>query len=98
MKRNCHAYDTKKSIYSFTGASCSTARISWRFSCRRAARRSRIALIEFSRADGTLRVTYLVLDTTGLHLVSQDLCAGLLGLGLVDVLHNHTLILEDVTL
>ena len=42
--------------------------------------------------------TYLVLDTAGLHLVREDLGAGLLGLGLVDVLHENTLVLEDVTL
>ena len=41
---------------------------------------------------------YLVLDTAGLHLVGEDLGAGLLGLGLVDVLHQDTLVLEDVTL
>ena len=34
----------------------------------------------------------------GLHLVGEDLGAGLLGLGLVDVLHQDTLVLEDVTL
>ena len=42
--------------------------------------------------------TYLVLDTAGLHLVREDLGAGLLGLSLVDVLHEDTLVLEDVTL
>ena len=42
--------------------------------------------------------TYLVLDTTSLHLVGEDLGTGLLGLGLVDVLHEDTLVLEDVTL
>ena len=41
---------------------------------------------------------YLVLDTAGLHLVGEDLCTGLLGLGLVDVFHEHTLVLENVTL
>ena len=41
---------------------------------------------------------YLVLDTAGLHLVAKDLRAGLLGLSLVDVLHEDTLVLEDVTL
>ncbi|QRW23927.1 hypothetical protein RhiXN_10251 [Rhizoctonia solani] len=34
----------------------------------------------------------------GLHLVGEDLGAGLLGLGLVDKLHQDTLVLEDVTL
>jgi hypothetical protein len=40
----------------------------------------------------------LVLDTTGLHLVCEDFGAVLLGLGLVDVLHEYTLVLENVTL
>lgn len=40
----------------------------------------------------------LVLDTPGLHLLSQVLGSGLLGLGLVDVLHQDTLVLEGVTL
>ena len=43
-------------------------------------------------------MTYLVLDTAGLHLVSEDLGTGLLGLSLVNVLHKNTLVLEDVTL
>ena len=43
-------------------------------------------------------MTYLVLDTASLHLVSEDLGTGLLGLGLVDVLHEDTLVLEDITL
>ena len=42
--------------------------------------------------------TYLVLDTAGLHLVGEDLGTGLLCLCLVDVLHQDTLVLEDVTL
>ena len=42
--------------------------------------------------------TYLVLDTAGLHLVGEDLGTGLLRLCLVDVLHQDTLVLEDVTL
>ena len=42
--------------------------------------------------------TDLVLDTAGLHLVGENLGTSLLGLGLVDVLHAHTLVLEDVTL
>lgn len=41
---------------------------------------------------------YLVLDTASLHLVGEDLCPALLGLGLVNVLHENTLVLEDVTL
>jgi len=40
----------------------------------------------------------LVLDTTSLHLVGKDLGAALLGLGLVDVLHENTLVLENITL
>lgn len=42
--------------------------------------------------------THLVLDTARLHLVGKDLGAGLLRLRLVDVLHEYTLVLEDVTL
>ena len=42
--------------------------------------------------------TDLVLDTAGLHLVGEDLCTGLLGLGLVNVFHEHTLVLENITL
>ena len=42
--------------------------------------------------------THLVLDAAGLHLVGKHLGTGLLGLGLVDVLHEDTLVLEDVTL
>ena len=45
-----------------------------------------------------IKATDLVLDTTSLHLVCKDLCPVLLGLGLVDVLHEDTLVLEDVTL
>jgi len=40
----------------------------------------------------------LVLDTPGLHLLGQVLGSGLLGLGLVDVLHQDSLVLEGVTL
>lgn len=40
----------------------------------------------------------LVLDTASLHLVCKDFCAALLGLCLVDVLHEYTLVLEDVAL
>ena len=43
-------------------------------------------------------MTHLVLDTAGLHLVSEDLGTVLLSLGFVNVLHKHTLVLEDVTL
>ena len=42
--------------------------------------------------------TYLVLNAAGFHLVGEDLGAGLLGLGFMDVLHKHTFVLEDVTL
>ena len=41
---------------------------------------------------------YLVLNAAGLHLVSKHLGASLLGLGFVDVLHEYTLVLENVTL
>lgn len=44
------------------------------------------------------QMTHLVLDTTSLHLVSENLGAVLLGLGLVNEFHQHTLILENVTL
>jgi len=44
------------------------------------------------------RITDLVSDTTCLHLVGKDFCAVLLRLGLVDVLHEYTLVLENVTL
>lgn len=40
----------------------------------------------------------LVLDATSLHLLLEVLGAQLLGLGLVDVLHEDTLVLESVTL
>ena len=40
----------------------------------------------------------LVLGATELLLVGEDLGTGLLCLGLVDVLHEDTLVLEDVTL
>jgi len=43
-------------------------------------------------------VTYLVLDTTSLHLVWEHLRAWFLSLGFVDVLHQYTLVLEDITL
>lgn len=39
-----------------------------------------------------------VAQTTSLHLVCKVLRASLLCLGLVDVLHQHTLVLENVTL
>jgi len=42
--------------------------------------------------------THPVFDTASLHLVGEDLGTALLGLGLVDVLHQHALVLEDVTL
>ena len=43
-------------------------------------------------------MTYLVLHTTSLHLVGEDLGTGLFSLGLVDVFHKNTLVLENVTL
>lgn len=48
--------------------------------------------------DDRRRGANLVFDTTSLHLVGEDLGTGLLSLGLVDVLHKDTLVLEDVTL
>ena len=88
-------------VYSRTGASCSTARIACLFSATRAARRSRAAYMH-GEIEGTrskeIFMTNLVLDTASLHLVREDLGAGLLGLSLVDVLHEDTLVLEDVTL
>jgi hypothetical protein len=42
--------------------------------------------------------TNLVLGATSLHLVAEDLGAVLLCLGLVDVFHENTLVLEDITL
>lgn len=74
-----------------------------RFSWIRAARRSRAAFrcqksvkgIEDNDLDN---MTYLVLNATSLHLVAKDLRTGLLGLGLVNVFHQHTFVLEDVTL
>ena len=44
------------------------------------------------------KTTDLVLDTASLHLVGEDFGAVLLGLGFVDVLHEYTLVLENVTL
>ena len=43
-------------------------------------------------------MTHLVLDTASLHLVGEDLRAGLLRLRLVNVLHEDTLVLEYVSL
>ncbi len=43
-------------------------------------------------------MTHLILDAACLHLVGEDLCAGLLCLCLMDILHQHTLVLKDVTL
>lgn len=42
--------------------------------------------------------THPVFNTASLHLVGEDLGAALLGFGLVDVLHQDALVLEDVTL
>ena len=52
--------------------------------------------MSFARKAG--RGTDLVLDPACLHLVAEDLGTGLLRLRLVNVLHQDTLILEDVTL
>jgi len=42
--------------------------------------------------------THLVLDTASLHLVCENLCAGLLGFSFMDVFHEHALVLEHITL
>lgn len=42
--------------------------------------------------------TNLVLDATGLHLVGEDLGTVFLGLSLVNIFHEDTLVLEDITL
>jgi len=47
---------------------------------------------------GTTFPSSLVLGPASLHLVAEDLGAVLLSLGLVDVLHENALVLEDVTL
>lgn len=44
------------------------------------------------------RFTDLVLDAASLHLVCEDLRTGLLGLRLVNILHEDTLVLEYVSL
>lgn len=41
--------------------------------------------------------TDLVFGATSLHLVGKNLCSRLLGLGLVDVFHQDTLVLENVS-
>ena len=46
----------------------------------------------------THRKAHLILDAAGLHLVGQDLCAGLLRLCLMNILHQYTLVLENITL
>ena len=44
-----------------------------------------------------MATTDLVLNTTSLHLVAEDLGAVLFSFGLVDVLHEDTLVFEHVT-
>jgi len=51
-----------------------------------------------SNAGSTTFPGGLVFDAAGFHLVGKDFGAALLGLGLVDVLHENTLVLENVTL
>lgn len=46
----------------------------------------------------TVSHKHLVLDTASLHLVTKNLSAGLLCLRFVNVLHENTLVLEDITL
>ncbi len=43
-------------------------------------------------------MAHLILDAAGFHLVRKHLCAGLLRLCLVNIFHQHTLVLEDITL
>jgi hypothetical protein len=43
-------------------------------------------------------MTHLILNTARLHLVGKDLCTGLLRLCFMDIFHQHTLVLEDITL
>ncbi len=51
-----------------------------------------------SQPSGLPLTHSLVLDTPSLHLFSEVLGSGLLSLGLVDVLHEDSLVLEGVTL
>jgi len=55
-----------------------------------------------SDLDGRSEILFfaalLIADTPSLGLVRQQLLSGLLGLGLVDVLYEDALVLEDVTL
>ncbi len=46
----------------------------------------------------TEQLTYLVLNTSGLHLITENLGSGLFSLGFVDMFHEDALVLEDVTL
>jgi len=57
---------------------------------------NRLSLLE--RASGTALTGSLVLGAAGFHLVGEHFSTGLLSLRLVDILHQHTLVLEDVTL
>ncbi len=43
-------------------------------------------------------MTHLILDAAGLHLVGKDLCAGRLRLCLMNILHQYTLVLKNITL
>jgi hypothetical protein len=74
--------------------------IAARFSRTRAARRSRAACTDSVNVElnDSKRMIYLVLGAAGLHLVSENLRTSLLGLSFVDVLHEDTLVLENVTL
>jgi hypothetical protein len=73
------------------------------FSAIRAARRSRIACgknatsMKVGERENE-RWSHLVLDTSGFHLVGEYLCTGLLRLCLVDIFHQYTLVLKDITL
>lgn len=83
-------------------ASFSTATMAARFSSTRLLRRSRAALVLCVDEVSCLREgkgrERDALDATCLHLVGKDLGAGLLGLGLVDVVHENSAVAEDATL
>ena len=89
---------SRRPLYSWA-SSCSMATRPWRFSATRAARRSRIAWKKLRReAKRRKDDTYFVFDTTSLHLVGNHLSAVLLGLSLVNELHQHTFVLVNITL
>jgi hypothetical protein len=54
--------------------------------------------IRTTREKKTERGTYFVLRTAGIHLVCENLCTSFLGFRFMDVLHEHTLVFENITL